>query len=120
MKLSYALSPLGEKMKPATAKSRIRIAVLESDPLRLVGFRAIFESQTAFELVTTSLLEIAGEQVDVVLLGSHAGRNLFEVVAGLKASRPDLRIIVTGNGADDETILKAVTAGAKGYLDEAA
>lgn len=107
-------------MKPATAKSGIRIAVLESDPLRLVGFRAIFESQTTFELVSTSLTDIATENVDVVLLGSHAGKNLFELVAGLKASRPDLRIIVTGSGADDETILKAVTAGAKGYVDEAA
>lgn len=108
-------------MKPATAlKQRIRIAVLESDPLRLVGFRAIFESQSVFELASTSLGEIAAEKVDVVLLGSHAGKNLFEVVAGLKASRPDLRIIVTGTGADDETILKALAAGAKGYVDEAA
>ncbi len=107
-------------MKPATAKSGIRIAVLESDPLRLVGFRAIFESQSTFHLVTASLPDIATENVDVVLLGSHAGKNLFELVAGLKASRPDLRIIVTGSGADDETILKAVTAGAKGYVDEAA
>jgi len=108
-------------MKPATAmKQRIRIAVLESDPLRLVGFRAIFESQTAFELATSSLTEIATEKTDVVLLGSHAGKNLFEVVAGLKASRPDLRIIVTGSGADEETILKALAAGAKGYVDEAA
>ncbi len=108
-------------MKPATAmKQRIRIAVLESDPLRLVGFRAIFESQSAFDLASSSLTEIANEKVDVVLLGSHAGKNLFEVVAGLKASRPDLRIIVTGSGADDETILKALAAGAKGYVDEAA
>ncbi len=111
----------GRIMKPATApKQRIRIAVLESDPLRLVGFRAIFESQSVFELASTSLGEIVTEKVDVVLLGSHAGKNLFEVVAGLKASRPDLRIIVTGTGADDETILKALAAGAKGYVDEAA
>ncbi len=107
-------------MKPAPAKSGIRIAVLESDPLRLVGFRAIFESQSTFHLVSASLPDMATENVDVVLLGSHAGKNLFELVAGLKASRPDLRIIVTGSGADDETILKAVTAGAKGYVDEAA
>jgi len=54
------------------------------------------------------------------LLGSRAGQNLFDVMAGLKAARPDLRIIVTGSGADDETILKALAAGAKGYVDEAA
>src|SRR5438270_9242546 len=37
----------------------------------------------------------------------------------LKAARPDLRIIVTGTGADDEAILKALAAGAKGYVEEA-
>ena len=38
----------------------------------------------------------------------------------MKAARPGLRIIVTGSGMDDETILKALAAGAKGYVDEAA
>jgi len=40
-------------------------------------------------------------------------------MASLKASRPDLKIIVTGAGMDEETILKAIAAGAKGYVDEA-
>jgi DNA-binding NarL/FixJ family response regulator len=43
----------------------------------------------------------------------------FDLIASLKATRPDLRIIVTGSG-DEETILKAIVAGAKGYVDEAA
>ena len=41
-------------------------------------------------------------------------------MASLKAARPDLRIIVTGSGIDEETILKAIASGAKGYVDEAA
>ena len=36
-------------------------------------------------------------------------------MASLKATRPDLRVIVTGSG-DEETILKAIVAGAKGYV----
>ena len=55
-----------------------------------------------------------------MLLGNRNGQNLFDLMAGLKASRPDLRIIVTGSGTDEETILKALAAGAKGYVDEAA
>ncbi len=102
-------------------KPRFRIAVVESDPLRLVGFRALFEAETDFELVAASLTEVTTqENIDLVLLGSRGGQNLFDMVAGLKASRPDLRIVVTGSGADDETILKALAAGAKGYVDEAA
>jgi DNA-binding NarL/FixJ family response regulator len=62
----------------------------------------------------------AQQNIDLVLLGSHIGLNLFEVVATLKAARPDLRIIVMGAGMDEENILKAIASGAKGYVDEAA
>lgn len=111
-------------MKPAAAtakKPKIRVAVVESDPLRFIGFRALFDDEPEFELSAASIAEIATKgEVDLILLGSRGGLNLFDVMASLKASRPDLRIIVTGAGADDETILKALAAGAKGYVDEAA
>jgi DNA-binding NarL/FixJ family response regulator len=109
-------------MKPAVArKPLIRIAVVESDPLRFVGFRALFDSEPDFELVSATLPEITAERnIDLVLLGSRGGQNLFDQMASLKASRPDLKIIVTGAGIDEETILKAIASGAKGYVDEAA
>ena len=109
-------------MKAATApKPTIRIAVIETDPLRLIGFRALFESEPEFELISSTLEKVATEpELDLVMLGSHGNRNLFDVMAGLKAARPDLRIVVSGSGADDETNLKALAAGAKGYVDEAA
>jgi DNA-binding NarL/FixJ family response regulator len=109
-------------MKAAMAKKPlIRIAVVESDPLRFVGFRALFDSESDFELVSATLPDISLLQgIDLVLLGNRAGQNLFDVMASLKATRPDLRIIVTGSGMDEETILKAIASGAKGYVDEAA
>src|SRR5207245_7797965 len=104
-------------MKAAMAKKPlIRIAVVESDPLRFVGFRALFDSESDFELVSATLPDISTLQgIDLVLLGNRAGQNLFDVMASLKATRPDLRIIVTGSGMDEETILKAIASGAKGY-----
>lgn len=109
-------------MKPAPAKKpHIRIAVVESDPLRFIGFRSLFDSEPEFDLITSSLAEVGSQRdVDLVLLGSRGGQNLFDLMAGLKAARPDLRIIVTGSGADEEMILKALAAGAKGYVDEGA
>ena len=109
-------------MKPAPAKRpKIHIAVVESDPLRFIGFRALFDSEPEFDLVAASIQELSSRpNIDIVLLGSRTGQNLFDVMAGLKAVRPDLRIIVTGASAEDETILKALAAGAKGYVDEAA
>lgn len=101
-------------------KPLIRIAVVESDPLRLVGFRALFDSESGFELVSASVPDIGVLQnIDLVLLGNRNTQNLFDLMTSLKATRPDLRIIVTGSG-DEGTILKAIVAGAKGYVDEAA
>jgi len=112
----------GTAVKAAPAKkASIRIAVVESDPLRFVGFRALFDSEPDFELVSAALPDISVMQdIDLVLLGNRSGQNLFDVMASLKATRPDLRIIVTGAGMDEETILKAIASGSKGYVDEAA
>jgi DNA-binding NarL/FixJ family response regulator len=108
--------------KTALAKKPpIRLAVVESDPLRFVGFRTLFDNESDFELVSASLAELGTLQgIDLVLLGNRTGHNLFDVMASMKDARPDLRIIVTGSGIDEETILKAIAAGAKGYVDEAA
>jgi DNA-binding NarL/FixJ family response regulator len=108
--------------KTALAKKPpIRLAVVESDPLRFVGFRTLFDNESDFELLSASLADLGTLQnIDLVLLGNRTGHNLFDVMAGMKAARPDLRIIVTGSGIDEETILKAIAAGAKGYVDEAA
>src|SRR3989441_6854952 len=115
----------GNAMKSAAVapakKVPIRIAVVESDPLRFVGFRALFDSEPDFELISASMPDIATlVNVDLILLGNRNGQNLFDLMASLKATRPDLRIIVTGSGMDEQTILKAIASGAKGYVDAAA
>jgi DNA-binding NarL/FixJ family response regulator len=109
-------------MKAAPAKKPlIRIAVVEDDPLRSVGFRALFDSEPDFELISASLPEIGMRQnIDLVLLGNCHSQNLFDVMACLKAPRPHLPIIVTGSGMDEQTILEAIASGAKGYVDAAA
>src|SRR5690242_2844460 len=123
MLVAKNLALQGKTMKAAAVarKPVIRIAVVESDPLRFVGFRALFDSEPEFELISAALPEISMLQgIDLILLGNRSGQNLFDVMASLKATRPDLRIIVTGSGIDEETILKAIASGAKGYVDEAA
>ena len=80
-------------MKAAVArKPVIRIAVVESDPLRFVGFRALFDSEPEFELISAGLPEIGTlPAIDLILLGNRSGQNLFDVMASLKATRPDLQ-----------------------------
>ncbi|HMH01677.1 MAG TPA: response regulator transcription factor [Terriglobales bacterium] len=106
-------------MKAALAKKPlIRIAVVGTDPLQFVGFKAAFHSERDFELISSSLLDVGMQQnIDLVLLGNRSSQNLSDVMATLKATRPNLRIIVIGSGMEDETLLKAIAFGAMGYVD---
>ena len=46
----------GTAMKAVPVKKpQIRIAVVESDPLRFVGFRALFDAEPDFELLSATL-----------------------------------------------------------------
>src|SRR6266498_353118 len=94
---------------PTKLTGKVKIAVLESDPLRFIGFRALFDSEPDLELVSASASDIASNaDADLILLGSRGNQNLFDVMAGLKATRPDLRILVTGAGVDDDMILNTL------------
>jgi DNA-binding NarL/FixJ family response regulator len=108
------------KPSPVT-KTTVRIAVIDSDPLRFVGFRELLSSQSDFDLRSVSLNEIGDcKDVDVVLIGSHPGKSVIEILAAVKGLRPSLDVIVTGCNLDDAAILQAVAAGAKGYVEESA
>lgn len=59
----------------STAKQPIlRVALVESDPLRLRGFFALSESEPDFELIPTSLPEVGSQpDIDVVMIGDRGG-----------------------------------------------
>jgi hypothetical protein len=72
------------KLAPAS-EPKIRIAVVESDPLRFVGLRALFDSESDLDLSAALLPELAANTVvDLVLLGSRNGQDLFDVMDGLR------------------------------------
>lgn len=107
------------KAKP-TSQPIIGIAVIEDDPIRLVGLRSILDVVPSFHLIATSIPLIeTNRKVDIVML-CHSGTMFLDMIAKWRAIRPDLKVIVTGAGADDQTILNAIASGAKGYVDEAA
>lgn len=104
-----------------TTKPTLQIALVESDPLRLVGFRALLESESDFELISASLAEIAIQaNIDVALLGDRPGQNLLDTISSLTLMRPKLVIVVIGPAMDDKSILKVIVSGAKGYVFEGA
>jgi len=104
--------------KPAV-KEPIRVAVLEGDPLRFVGFRALFGSQPEFRVRSSTVpMILKALDDDIVLMTSSRGAAFYSAMSALKAGRPSVRIIVTGPGGNDEDILRAIAAGAKGYISE--
>jgi len=108
-------------MEAPVKKSLIRIAVLESDPARLVGFPALFHWAQDCELISSSLTDVGTQKnIDLLILDNRSNQSPLNVMATLRATRPNLRIIVIGSGQDDETVLKAIAFGAKGYVDAAA
>jgi DNA-binding NarL/FixJ family response regulator len=105
-------------MKSAV-KRPIRVALVENDPLRFVGFRALFEGDAEFQLQScTSTTVFNNHNYDLVLIGSRTAPAIYEVMAALKALDPTVRIIVASNLPGDETALRALSAGAKGYIEE--
>src|SRR5258705_11111157 len=73
---------LAQERGERARKPLIRIALVENDPLRVVGFRALFESESGFELVSASLPDIVGLQsIDLVLVSSCSVQKLFDLMA---------------------------------------
>lgn len=107
-------------MKSAV-KNPIKVAIVENDPLRFVGFRALFEGDPEFQLKSCTPASIFNAHgYDLVLVGSRTGPAMYEVMAGLKSLDPEVRIIATGNLRSDEMALRALSAGAKGFIEESA
>jgi DNA-binding NarL/FixJ family response regulator len=78
-------------------------------------------SPSDFELSSLDPSEITTRRdIDVVLVWNHAGKKVFDVMAGLRARNLELPIVVTGNRMDDESMYKAITYGAKGCVEEGA
>jgi len=101
------------------AKRPIRVAVVETDPLRSVGFSAMFEGDDDFILRTFTPAKIFHARgYDVVMIGSRTGPVMYEVMAALKSLNPSVRIIAAGNSNSEELALRALCAGAKGFIDE--
>ncbi len=102
-------------------KARLNIGLLDFEPLRVAGFEAVCEPLPHVTIVPTTLPEaLADPELDMVLLGLHNIQESFDLLARLKAAQPHLRIIVMGAETDEETIISAIGAGAKGYLEETA
>jgi DNA-binding NarL/FixJ family response regulator len=102
-------------------KSIIRISVVESDPVRFLGLRAIFSTEPEIQVRAATIPHVLQSTDENIILMTAGHLSAFQAgMAALKAVHPTVKVIVTGPGNDDEDILRALSAGAKGYLAEEA
>lgn len=99
----------------------LRLGLIATDPLRILGLQTIFSEEGKAEVVPLSVpgaLDASG--VSVILIDSACAEHLFELLATFRRSRPHLRLIVIGNEEDQEYIARVIGAGAKGYFSHKA
>ena len=106
----------------STEAQPARIGVVASDPLRLLGMEAILSELPGMKPVPLELEQVAsaGDLAVVIVEARIASEQIAEVVSRLRRDRPNLRIVVVGEGLDPRNIETVIGAGAKGYLAETA
>ena len=124
MRFGEAREQFGERAMSASVPSReiqLNIGLLDFEPLRVAGFQSVCESLPNVHVVPTTLEKaLSDPALDMVMLGLHDLSESFDLLAKIKSAQPRLKMIVMGAETDEETIISAIAAGAKGYLEERA
>ncbi len=100
---------------------RLRVALLEPEPIRVQGFVTLFQDHPRIEFVVFELAQfLADQEFTLALVGLYGEALTLELVSTIRGLRPDVRLVVMGPDADDEVILKVISSGAKAYLEASA
>jgi len=85
--------------------------------MRTVGLQAVFAGEPDIEIRAGTVESVVNSRhQELVLMTTDRGTSFSAAMSALKALRPGVRIIVTGPGKRDDDILRAIHAGAKGYV----
>src|ERR1700735_842275 len=104
----------------------IRIGVAADEPIRVAGLASVFdqprrEAQAQLAPVIASLPELlAQNDIEYIVVDLHSAPDAFDALERIIRERPDVRSIVIGPEGDDELVLNAIIAGARGFLGQSA
>jgi DNA-binding NarL/FixJ family response regulator len=99
------------------ARGGVRVGLVATDPLRLLGLETIFAGDQKLEMVALTVEgspELAG--FTLVVIDAGCTEHLFELLAEFRRKYPRLKVIVVGLEVDPGYIQRVIGAGAKGYL----
>jgi len=104
------------------AEQLIRVAVVDDHPVFRLGMAGLLGSLDGIEVAcqaedAAQARDRIDESVDVVLMDLHLGDDSgIETTRDLVRARPDLAVLVITMDEDDESVVAAMRAGARGYL----
>ena len=104
-------------MKETSPQEKLRLGLIATDPLRVLGLQTIFSDDTQTEIIALSgpgALDASG--VSLILIDAACTDHLFELLETFRRSRPHFRLIVIGLEESHDYIQQVIGAGAKGYL----
>lgn len=103
------------------SNGHLRVGLIATDPLRVLGLQTLFPEDGPVEVVSLSVpgaLDASG--VSLILIDAACTEHLFELLATFQRGRPHLKLIVLGLEEDHAHIQRVIGAGAKGYLTHGA
>ena len=104
-------------MQQAPANLAERVGVVATDPLRVLGLKAIFRDALQLEIVQLSIPGALDDgNLALVLIDAECTDHLFELIGTFRQVHPSLKLIVLGNETSQDYIERVIGAGAKGYL----
>ncbi|HEY6446634.1 MAG TPA: response regulator transcription factor [Acidobacteriaceae bacterium] len=106
---------------PNVTTRPIRIGLLDFEPIRVTGLREILASRPDCDVLAIEMGEaLQHPDFDLLLLLARRKLESWALLSRLKMKNPAMKAIVMAPVGDDETIMNAITAGAKGWLEETA
>jgi DNA-binding NarL/FixJ family response regulator len=107
----------------AEVSNAIRVLIVDDHPVVRLGLRTMLESEKNISVSGTAgsakeaLAEVQRQLPDVVLMDLRMPEmEGSEAISELRRIDPNIRILVLTNYEEDETIFRALRAGAMGYL----
>jgi DNA-binding NarL/FixJ family response regulator len=94
-----------------------RVGIVATDPLRVLGLKAIFRDVLQLEIVHLSIPGALNDaNLGLILIDAECTPYLFELMATFRQVHPKRKLIVLGNDISQDYIQRVIGAGAKGYL----